>query len=140
MPKRGFSNYNFRTEFEIVNLAALNERFADGDTVDLETLRAARLVQGRKPLVKVLAKGTLERKLTVEAHAFSKQAIESIEKAGGQARVIERRTPQEAAKAKHKSVERGTKRSAKRLKSGSARLAKKKAAAEAQAASNTNSE
>ncbi len=78
LPKRGFNNENFRTEFEIINLGTLNERFSDGDTVDLAKLRAARLVHGAKPLVKVLAKGALECKLTVEAHAFSKQAIELI--------------------------------------------------------------
>ncbi len=135
LPKRGFNNYNFRTEFEIVNLSTLNERFSDGDTVDLERLRAARLVQGADALVKILAKGALERKLTVEAHAFSKQARELIEKVGGQARLIERRTPQEAAKAKRNSVKFGDKRAAKRPKSSSARLAKKKAAAVAASAS-----
>lgn len=133
LPKRGFNNENFRTEFEIINLATLNERFSDGDTVDLAKLRAARLVHGAKPLVKVLAKGALERKLTIEAHAFSKQAIELIEKAGGQARLIERRTPQEAAKAKRNSVKNAGGKRNKRSGSVSARLAKKNAAASATA-------
>ncbi len=134
LPKRGFNNENFRTEFEIINLATLNERFSDGDTVDLAKLRAARLVHGAKPLVKVLAKGDLKRKLTVEAHAFSKQAMKLIEKAGGQARLIERRTPQEAAKAKRNSVKNaGGKRNKRRRSGCSARLAKKNAAAGATA-------
>ena len=133
LPKRGFNNENFRTEFEVINIATLNERFSDGDTVDLAKLRAARLVHGAKPLVKVLAKGVLERKLTVEAHAFSKQAIELIEKAGGQARLIERRTPQEAAKAKRNSVKNAGGKRNKRRGSVSARLAKKNAAAGATA-------
>ncbi len=133
LPKRGFNNENFRTEFEIINLATLNERFSDGDTVDMAKLQAARLVHGAKPLVKVLAKGALKRKLTIEAHAFSKQAIELIEKAGGQARLIERRTPQEAAKAKRNSVKKAGGKRNKRSRSGSARLAKKNAAASAKA-------
>ena len=133
LPKRGFNNYNFRTEFEIINLSTLNGRFSDGDTVDLEKMRAARLVQGTNALVKILAKGALERKLTVEAHAFSKQARELIEKAGGQARLIERRTPQEAAKAKRNSVKNAGGKRNKRSRSCSARLAKKNAAAAAAA-------
>lgn len=134
LPKRGFNNYNFRTEFNIVNLSSLNDRFSDGDTVDLAKLRAERLVQGSGVLVKILAKGVLERKLTIEAHAFSKQAKELIEKAGGQVRLIERRTPQAAAKAKRNSVKFGEKRPTRGPKSGSARLAKKKAAAVAASA------
>jgi large subunit ribosomal protein L15 len=104
LPKRGFSNFNFRTEYQVVNLATLEDRFAAGDSVDLERLKKARLVHGAKPLVKVLATGALEKKLTVHAHAFSKKAREAIEKVGGSAQLIKRRTPQEAARAKRNTA------------------------------------
>lgn len=104
MPKRGFSNFCYRTEFEIVNVADLEARFGDGETVSVDLLRKLRLVQGRRPLVKILAKGDLKKKLTVEAHAFSGKAREAIEQAGGTVKLIERRTPQEAAKAKRNTA------------------------------------
>ncbi len=54
------------------------------DTIDLNVLREAGLVS-KKELVKVLAKGTLTRKVTVEANAFSATARKAIEEAGGTA-------------------------------------------------------
>ncbi len=107
LPKRGFSNFNFRTEYDIVNVGTLNERFGDGDTVDVDVMQKMRLVQSARPLVRVLAKGTLEKKLTVEAHAFSRQAREAIEKAGGTVRLIERRSAAEKARAKRNQAKAG---------------------------------
>jgi len=104
IPKRGFSNFNFRTEYEIVNVSTLDERFQDGETVDLDALKKLRLVCGQRPLVKILAKGTLGKKLTVEAHVFSAKARAAIEQAGGTAKVIERRSPQDAARAKRNTA------------------------------------
>ena len=104
IPKRGFSNFKFRTEFEVVNLAELGRRFADGDTVSLDALTRLRLVQGRAPLVKILAKGGLDKKLNVEAHAFSEKARRAIENAGGTTRLIERRNPPAVAKAKRNTA------------------------------------
>lgn len=100
LPKRGFSNYNFRTEYQVVNVGVLGERFADGERVDVQRLREARLVHGSAPRVKILGDGALEKRLTVEAHAFSRHAAELIQKAGGTVSLIARRSPQEAAAAK----------------------------------------
>lgn len=103
LPKRGFSNVQFCTRYDIVNVGTLNERFADGDTVDPDTLLARRLIRGGAP-VRILAKGTLERKLTVAAHAFSAKAREAIEKAGGSVSLIERQAPAEKAAAKRNTA------------------------------------
>lgn len=81
LPKFGFTSPN-RVEYALVNLSDL-ERFDAGAAVDIEALRDARLVQGRPDGVKVLARGTLTKKLTVHAHKFSDAAREAIEKAGG---------------------------------------------------------
>jgi len=116
LPKRGFSNFKFRTEFETVNLCELERRFADGETVSLDALQKHRLVQGRAPLVKILAKGTLSKKLTVEAHAFSAQARTAIEQAGGTVRQLERRDPAAAARAKRNTAQ--ARRAAKSGKDG----------------------
>ncbi|RMD81826.1 MAG: 50S ribosomal protein L15 [Candidatus Dadabacteria bacterium] len=80
LPKRGFRN-PFRVEYQIVNLCQL-DRFEDGAIVDREALEKAGLVKGRRP-IKILAKGKLERGLTVRADAFSRAAREAIAAAGG---------------------------------------------------------
>lgn len=108
LPKRGFNNTKFARLTEHVNLDRLDSRFNDGDTVNIEALRAAKLVMQTGSIVKVLARGALTKKLTVEAHEFSAKAKELIEKAGGTAKVIEFKTPAEKAKAK-----RGTKKATK---------------------------
>ena len=86
VPKRGFNNV-FRTEYNVVNLSALNQ-FEDGATVDIQALMDKGLVKGLKDGVKVLGNGELTRKLTVSANAFSKSAKEKIEAAGGKAEVL----------------------------------------------------
>jgi large subunit ribosomal protein L15 len=78
--KRGFRN-PFRVEYESVNLSDL-ARFAAGDTVNADALRAIRLVQSDRPL-KILGDGDLAVALTVEATSFSKSAKAKIEAAGG---------------------------------------------------------
>jgi large subunit ribosomal protein L15 len=86
LPKRGFTNIH-RKEYAIVNLEVLN-RFEDGTEVTPELLKEAGVVSNMKSGVKVLAKGNLEKKLTVKAHKFSASAKEAIEAAGGKTEVI----------------------------------------------------
>ncbi len=82
IPKRGFSNVNFRKEFQIVNVAAL-EKFDEGARIDAAALAEARLINDPRKPVKVLAMGELKKKLTVVASKFSTAAAEKITKAGG---------------------------------------------------------
>ena len=82
----GFSNARYRTEFEPVNVSALNG-FEDGAEVGPGELIAAGIA--RRGPIKILGSGSLERKLTVSATRFSAAAIAKIEAAGGSARVIE---------------------------------------------------
>jgi large subunit ribosomal protein L15 len=77
----------FRTRTQAVNLSDLDARFKANDEVTPETLRKAGLAKRRHP-VKVLARGEISKQLTVKAHAFSAQAKEKIEAAGGTAEVI----------------------------------------------------
>lgn len=83
LPKRGFNNSRFQDKIAVVNVASLNGRFEDGDTVNMESLKAARLVKGSYDAVKVLGNGDLAKKLTVEGCKVSATAREKIEKAGG---------------------------------------------------------
>jgi large subunit ribosomal protein L15 len=86
LPKRGFTNIS-RKEYAIVNLDTLN-RFVDGTEVTPELLIETGVVSNEKAGIKILAKGTLEKKLTVKAHKFSSAAKEAIEAAGGNTEVI----------------------------------------------------
>ncbi len=86
LPKRGFNNVNHKV-FQIVNLKDLNS-FEDNTVVTPELLIQSRVIKKVEDGVKILANGNLEKKLTVKAHAFSKQAKELIEKAGGTVEVI----------------------------------------------------
>lgn len=86
IPKRGFKNI-FATKYAIINLSALN-RFEDGATVDADALLAAGIISKAYDGVKVLANGTLTKKLTVKAAAYSESAKSKIEEAGGKAEVI----------------------------------------------------
>jgi large subunit ribosomal protein L15 len=82
IPKRGFSNFHFRKEYQIVNVSSL-EQFDAGSRVDATMLAEARLIADPAKLVKVLGNGELTRKLTVVANKFSSSAAEKIAKAGG---------------------------------------------------------
>lgn len=86
IPKRGFTNVN-RVEYAIVNVEQLN-RFENGVEVSPELLFEAGLVKKEYNGIKILGVGTLEKKLTVKAHKFSKSAVTLIEQAGGKVEVI----------------------------------------------------
>ena len=87
VPKRGFHN-PFRTEYAVVNLDALAERFEAGTVVTPELLRERGLIHGTGNRIKVLARGDIAKKLTVRAHKFSGKAAEKIAAAGGAAEAI----------------------------------------------------
>ena len=86
IPKRGFTNFA-RKEYAVINLSDLN-KFEDGATVTPEILKEAGIVKKQLNGIKVLGKGTLEKKLTVKCNKISASAKEAIEKAGGNVEVL----------------------------------------------------
>lgn len=95
IPKRGFNN-KFSVEVFAVNVGRLCEAFNDGDTVTLEVLSAKNLAKGTFDEVKILGDGEITKKLTVQAHRFSKSAEEKITAAGGTIEKLQaKRTPAE---------------------------------------------
>jgi large subunit ribosomal protein L15 len=88
IPKRGFNNKRFRTEFATINLSDLNKFFKNGDVVTPEILKERGIIKKELAGIKVLANGTLEKKLTIKAQRFSSKAVTKIEEAGGKAEVI----------------------------------------------------
>ncbi len=86
--KSGFSNARFATDVVIVNISQLEQAFEAGDTVNPETLKEKGVLRGRYTVLKVLGKGEISKKLTVQAHRFSKSAEEQIKSAGGTVEVL----------------------------------------------------
>ena len=85
LPKRGFTNI-FKKQFAIVNLGRLEK--LEGDSFTIDTMLSLGLINKVYDGVKVLGTGVLTRKITVEAHHFSKSALEKIQQAGGTAQMI----------------------------------------------------
>ena len=87
IPKRGFNNA-FAVEVAAINLGELNEAFASGDAVTIESIRAKHLLRGRFDQLKILGNGELTKKLKISAHRFSASALEKIQQSGGEANVL----------------------------------------------------
>jgi large subunit ribosomal protein L15 len=83
LPKRGFSNVQFRNAYQIVNVSALESRFDNGAVVTAADLVASGLIRDSRFPVKILGNGDLSKNLTVEAQRFSGEAQRKIEAAGG---------------------------------------------------------
>jgi large subunit ribosomal protein L15 len=88
IPKRGFNNARFTTRFATINLSDLNNFFKDGDVVTEEVLKERGIIKKRLSGIKILGNGNLEKKLTIKANKFSREAIEKIEKSGSSLEVI----------------------------------------------------
>lgn len=84
LPHRGFNNYEFRTNYAVVNVGDLGRLDAGVSDVTAEALVSAGLIRSGLP-VKVLGEGEISRALKVTAAKFSASAKQKIEKAGGQA-------------------------------------------------------
>lgn len=83
LPKVGFNNKNFRTEYQIINVSDLEARFDSGAHVTAASLAGMGLIRDAKAPIKVLGDGEIKKKLIVEAERFSAQAASKIEACGG---------------------------------------------------------
>ena len=99
VPKRGFTNARFRTDYTVINVDSL-ESFDAGTVVDLEAVLAKGLASLDAPLFKVLGDGKLTKALTVRAQKFSKSAVEKIRAAGGQVVMLDAKGREVDAEAK----------------------------------------
>ena len=92
LPKRGFNNI-FRVEYAEINLDRLQEAIdaklldASG-TINAESLVKAKVIRRARDGVRLLGRGELKSKLTVEVHGASKTAIAAVEKAGGTVKIL----------------------------------------------------
>jgi len=87
LPKRGFTNI-FRKEYAVVNVGRIQKaidagKIKAGDSVNIDVLKAIGLVNNVKDGVRLLNKGEITAKVTVEVNSASASAIAAVEKAGG---------------------------------------------------------
>jgi large subunit ribosomal protein L15 len=99
LPKRGFNNAEFRNEFSIINLEQLEQRFNNGDVITVALLIQSGLVRPKMSAsenakrgiwVKLLGKGTLKKKFTIQVHACSEHALKAVGQAGGTVELVAR--------------------------------------------------
>ncbi len=82
--RRGFSNYPFKAEYEVVSLDAISASFEDKDIVSTDTLKGKGLLKGHNATAKILANGELTKKVVFEGLKMSAAAAEKIKAAGGE--------------------------------------------------------
>ena len=87
LPKRGFTNH-FAKQYAIVNLETLENKYASGAVIDIDTLINDKVIKNKFDGLKILANGEITKALTVKAAVFSASAKEKIEAAGGKAEVV----------------------------------------------------
>jgi large subunit ribosomal protein L15 len=89
IPKRGFSNVNFRKVFAVVNVSDLEKHFASGAQIDAAKLVSAGLIRDAVTPVKVLGDGQVTKRFVLTVSAITKGATDKIMKAGGSVSVLE---------------------------------------------------
>ncbi|KDE41939.1 50S ribosomal protein L15 [Metamycoplasma hyosynoviae] len=85
IPKRGFNNVN-HIEYQVVNLDELEKAYKAGEIVSYDSLLKNELIKRTLP-VKILGRGKLTKKLTIQIPAISESAKKAVEKAGGKIEV-----------------------------------------------------
>jgi large subunit ribosomal protein L15 len=85
LPKRGFKNI-FHKEYAIINVGVLEK--LEGDSFTPESLMASGVIKKLHAGLKVLGNGELTRKITIQAHVYSKSALDKIQKLGGSAGIL----------------------------------------------------
>ena len=91
VPKFGFKNFN-RREYVVINLGEIQKSIESGKITDKvlnkEILFNSKLISSKRTLLKVLGNSNITNAIEISANAFSKTALEKIEKAGGKATII----------------------------------------------------
>ena len=83
LPKRGFTNVNFRQQYHVVNIGLLDARMDDGADVNVQVLSELGIIRDTKFPLKVLGDGDCTKKLNIAAAKCSESAKSKIEGAGG---------------------------------------------------------
>ena len=87
LPKRGFSNAKFKTEYAVINVSDL-DKFEEGTVITPELLKEVGMVKKQLAGIKVLGNGEITKKITIRAHGFTSSALRKLEESGSKAEVI----------------------------------------------------
>jgi len=87
LPKRGFSNAKFKTEYAVINVSDL-DKFEEGTVITPELLKEVGMVKKQLAGIKVLGNGEITKKITIRAHRFTSSALRKLEESGSKAEVI----------------------------------------------------
>lgn len=87
LPKRGFSNAKFKTEYAVINVSDL-DKFDEGTVITPELLKEVGMVKKQLSGIKVLGNGEITKKVTVRAHRFTSTALRKLEESGSKTEVI----------------------------------------------------
>lgn len=82
VPTRGFSNARFACKYDVINLGQIDSIYQDGETVSLETLREKGFIKGHSNGIKVLAAGTLTKKVNFQVEALSEATEQKLKEVG----------------------------------------------------------
>ena len=105
IPKRGFSNARFATEYEVVNLGDIETYFEAGQEVNMNSLRAYSLAHGNKDGIKILGNGVIKKALTFVVNKVSASAAEKIKACGGEVKLLQAFVENAEVKARREAKE-----------------------------------
>ncbi|ABH01768.1 50S ribosomal protein L15 [Borreliella afzelii] len=88
LPRKGFSNNDYKLEYAIVNLGDIDKKFNDGQVVNYDTLLENKLIRKKNKKIKILSNGKLTKKVSLEVSKISKTAESLVMKIGGTIKLV----------------------------------------------------
>ncbi|WKC80799.1 50S ribosomal protein L15 [Borreliella tanukii] len=88
LPRKGFSNSDYKLEYAIVNLGDIDKKFKDGQVVNYDTLLENKLIRKKNKKIKILSNGNLTKKVSLEVSKISKSAENLVMKIGGTIKLV----------------------------------------------------
>ncbi|MGF7101086.1 50S ribosomal protein L15 [Borreliella kurtenbachii] len=82
LPRKGFSNNDYKLEYAIVSLGDIDKKFKDGQVVNYDTLLENKLIKKKNKKIKILSNGKLTKKVSFEVSKISKSAESLVIKIG----------------------------------------------------------
>ncbi|MBB6031373.1 large subunit ribosomal protein L15 [Borreliella spielmanii] len=88
LPRKGFSNNDYKLKYVIVNLGDIDKKFNDGQVVNYDTLLENKLIRKRNKKIKILSNGKLTKKVSLEVSKISKSAESLVMEIGGTIKLV----------------------------------------------------
>nr|WP_267510572.1 50S ribosomal protein L15 [Borreliella bavariensis] len=88
LPRKGFSNNDYKLEYTIVNLGDIDKKFKDGQVVNYDTLLENKLIRKKNKKIKILSNGELTKKVSLEVSKISKSAESLVIRIGGTIKLV----------------------------------------------------